>query len=81
MRKSLKIWAMLLLMILIVGCKTVPTTERTPFYELVEPPTRPVLQQLMDEPLNGAIHNMNLLMTWGQRWELWYEQYKAYESR
>jgi len=64
-----------------ISCKTVPTTERLPFYEVLEPPQRPVLQQLMGEPLKGAIANMNLLIGWGERWESWYKAYKEYESR
>ena len=71
---------LLITSISLVGCKTVPTTERTPFYELVEPPARPTLQQLGDEPLRDAIANMSTLMSWGQRWEAWFEQYKAYED-
>ena len=62
----------------LVGCKTVPKSE--PFYEIVSPPSRPVLVQVMDEPIKGLTYNLNLLIKWGERWEAWYSQYKEYEN-
>ena len=75
-----KCWILLLisLTIGITACKTVPTKE--PFYDIVQPPSRPTLVQLTDEPMKGLVQNLNILMAYGQRWEAWFEQYKAYED-
>jgi len=73
-------WVIILSMTLtsLVSCKSI---DKVSFYEILDPPSRPVLSQLGDEPLKDAIQNMNLLMRWGDRWESWYIQYKEYESR
>ena len=73
-------WILLLLSLIIsiTSCKTVPTTVR--YYDIIPPPTRPKLVQVMDEPIKGLTHNMNLLMTYAQRWELYLENMKAYDS-
>ena len=78
MKTSLKILLLLSLTIGITACKTVPTKE--PFYAILDPPTRPTLVQLMDEPMKGLVQNLNILMAYGQRWEAWFDQYKAYED-
>ena len=77
MKKCL-ILLLLLSTISITSCRTVPIRE--PYYDIVQPPTRPKLVQVMDEPIKGLTHNMSLLMTYAQRWEAWYEQLKAYDS-
>ena len=73
-------WILLLLLstISITSCKTVPTTVR--YYDIIPPPTRPNLVQVMDDPIKGLTHNMSLLMTYAQRWELYLENMKAYDS-
>lgn len=76
-RKCLSL-LLLLSTILITSCKTVPTKE--PYYNIVEPPSRPTLVQVMDEPIKGLTHNLSLLITHVVRWEAWYEQLKAYDS-
>ena len=75
-----KCWILLLLLLIIsiTSCKTVPTKE--PYYDIIPPPTRPKLVQVMDEPIKGLTHNMSLLMTYAQRWELYLENMKAYDS-
>ena len=72
-------WILLLLLstISITSCKTVPTTVR--YYDIIPPPTRPNLVQVMDNPIKGLTHNMNLLMTYAQRWELYLENMKVYD--
>ena len=73
-------WILLLLLstISITSCKTVPTTVR--YYDIIPPPTRPKLVQVMDEPIKGLTHNLSLLITHVERWEAWYKQLKAYDS-
>ena len=75
-----KCWILLLisLTIGITACKTVPTRE--PYYDIVQPPSRPKLVQVMDEPIKGLTHNLSLLITHVERWEAWYKQLKAYDS-
>jgi len=77
-KKRYLILLLLLSTISITSCKTVPTTVR--YYDIIPPPTRPKLVQVMDEPIKGLTHNMNLLMTYAQRWELYLENMKAYDS-
>ncbi len=76
--KRYLILLLLLSTISITSCKTVPTKE--PYYDIVEPPSRPTLVQVMDEPIRGLTHNLSLLITHVGRWEAWYEQLKAYDS-
>lgn len=73
-------WILLLLSLIIsiTSCRTVPTTVR--YYDIIPPPTRPKLVQVMDDPIKGLTHNMSLLMTYAQRWELYLENMKAYDS-
>ena len=78
MIKKCLILLLLLSTISITSCKTVPTKE--PYYDIVEPPPRPTLVQVMDEPIKGLTHNLSLLITHVERWEAWYEQLKAYDS-
>ena len=78
MKTSLKILLLLSLTIGITACKTVPTKE--PYYDIVQPPTRPTLVQVMDEPIKGLTRNLSLLITHVERWEAWYTQLKAYDS-
>ena len=78
MKKRYLILLLLLSTISITSCKTVPTTVR--YYDIIPPPTRPNLVQVMDEPIKGLTHNMSLLMTYAQRWELYLENMKAYDS-
>ena len=78
MKKRYLILLLLSLTIGITACKTVPTTVR--YYDIIPPPTRPKLVQVMDEPIKGLTHNMNLLMTYAQRWELYLENMKVYDS-
>jgi len=77
-KKRYLILLLLLSTISITSCKTVPTTVR--YYDIIPPPTRPNLVQVMDEPIKGLTHNMSLLMTYAQRWELYLENMKAYDS-
>ena len=78
MKKRYLILLLLLSTISITSCKTVPTTVR--YYDIIPPPTRPTLVQVMDDPIKGLTHNMSLLMTYAQRWELYLENMKAYDS-
>ena len=78
MKKRYLILLLLLSIISITSCKTVPTKE--PYYDIVDPPSRPTLVQVMDEPVKGLTHNLSLLITHVGRWEAWYEQLKAYDS-
>jgi hypothetical protein len=78
MIKKCLILLLLLLTISITSCETVPTTVR--YYDIIPPPTRPTLVQVMDDPIKGLTHNMSLLMTYAQRWELYLENMKAYDS-
>jgi hypothetical protein len=78
MIKKCLILLLLLLTISITSCKTAPTKE--PFYDIVQPPSRPTLVQVMDDPIKGLTKNLNLLITHVERWEAWFEQYKAYED-
>jgi hypothetical protein len=78
MMKKCWVLLLLLLMILITSCKTVPTTVR--YYDIVPPPTRPKLVQVMNDPIKGLTKNLNLLITHVERWEAWYKQLKAYDS-
>jgi len=78
MIKKCLILLLLLLIISITSCKTVPTTVR--YYDIIPPPTRPTLVQVMDDPIKGLTHNLSLLITHVERWEAWYEQLKAYDS-
>jgi len=78
MIKKCLILLLLSLIISITSCKTVPTRE--PYYDIVQPPSRPKLVQVMDEPIKGLTHNLSLLITHVERWEAWYEQLKAYYS-
>lgn len=75
-----KCWVLLLLSLIIsiTSCKTIPNTVR--YYDIVEPPTRPTLVQVMDEPIKGLTRNLSLLITHVERWEAWYTQLKAYDS-
>jgi len=77
-KKRYLILLLLLSTISITSCKTVPTTVR--YYDIIPPPTRPTLVQVMDDPIKGLTHNMSLLMTYAQRWELYLENMKAYDS-
>ena len=78
MMKKCLILLLLLSTISITSCKTIPNTVR--YYDIVEPPTRPTLVQVMDEPIKGLTRNLSLLITHIERWEAWYEQLKAYDS-
>ena len=78
MKKRYLILLLLLSTISITSCKTVPTTVR--YYDIVQPPSRPTLVQVMDEPIKGLTRNLSLLITHVERWEAWYEQLKAYDS-
>ena len=78
MMKKCLILLLLLSTISITSCKTVPTTVR--YYDIIPPPTRPKLVQVMDEPIKGLTHNLSLLITHVERWEAWYTQLKAYDS-
>jgi hypothetical protein len=77
-KKRYLILLLLLSTISITSCKTVPTTVR--YYDIIPPPTRPKLVQVMDEPIRGLTHNLSLLITHVERWEAWYKQLKAYDS-
>ena len=77
MKKCLSL-LLLLSTISITSRKTVPTKE--PYYDIVEPPSRPTLVQVMDDPIKGLTRNLSLLITHVERWEAWYEQLKAYDS-
>jgi hypothetical protein len=77
-KKRYLILLLLLSTISITSCKTVPTTVR--YYDIIPPPTRPKLVQVMDEPIKGLTHNLSLLITHVERWEACYKQLKAYDS-
>jgi len=77
-KKRYLILLLLLSTISITSCKTIPNTVR--YYDIVEPPTRPTLVQVMDEPIKGLTRNLSLLITHVERWEAWYTQLKAYDS-
>ena len=77
MKKCL-ILLLLLSTISITSCRTVPIRE--PYYDIVQPPSRPTLVQVMDDPIKGLTRNLSLLITHVERWEAWYEQLKAYDS-
>ena len=69
---------LILLLILGISCKTLPVIE--PYYNLVPPPSRPVLEEISDQPVKQLTENMNLLMLYGLRWEAWLENMKEYDS-
>jgi len=46
----------------------------------VPPPSRPVLEEISDQPVKQLTENMNLLMLYGLRWEAWLENMKEYDS-
>lgn len=76
--KRYSILLILLLTLGITSCKTIPTSVR--YYDIVPPPTRPRLIQFETTPTKEGVHNINLLMTYSQKWEKYFDDMKVYDS-